>query len=411
MKKFNKDVQLKKLRNKKNNKPIKIISIVLSVIILIGAIIYFTFARFEYNQTFNLINGTVVESKKTIAETMIKLAENGTTDLAYDGQEYLEELGTEDNNLRYIGKSPNNYVYFNCTTDNVSNMNGGTCEKWRIIGLFNNVEDENGNKSSKIKLIKHQLIGYYSWDSSVDINSSYGINQWGATQDYDGADLMNELNTDYLGNTTIGTDGMWFNEAYNKKVEAMPSSTLNARAQSMIETTLWNLGSPSSNEGIYDADYVNILTPKLAYVRERANTIGKTCGTSETCDDTVTRTATWIGKVGLMYISDYSYASVGGETIDRNGCLSSSSYNWEATNYSDCKSNDWLFNSTNQWTISPYAHPSDAHYAFYITANGRAGGMKTSTSCSVKPVVYLKDNIKIVGGNGSLTYPYKIVMN
>ena len=59
--KFNKNKSLSKLRFKQNrNKNIKVISIVLSVVILFIAIIYFSFARFETNSDiFHLINGKV----------------------------------------------------------------------------------------------------------------------------------------------------------------------------------------------------------------------------------------------------------------------------------------------------------------------------------------------------------------
>ena len=56
LKKFNKDKSLSKLSDR-NNKNIKIASIVGSVILLVGAIIYFSFARFESNNTYSLING------------------------------------------------------------------------------------------------------------------------------------------------------------------------------------------------------------------------------------------------------------------------------------------------------------------------------------------------------------------
>lgn len=47
-----------------------------------------------------------------------------------------------DNNIRYIGKDPNNYVYFNCS--DYSNQSDSTCEKWRIIGVFKNVAKADG---------------------------------------------------------------------------------------------------------------------------------------------------------------------------------------------------------------------------------------------------------------------------
>ena len=62
MKAFNKDKALRKLRFKQNkNTYIKRISIVLSCIILVVAIILFTFAKYESNQEYTLINGRVSE--------------------------------------------------------------------------------------------------------------------------------------------------------------------------------------------------------------------------------------------------------------------------------------------------------------------------------------------------------------
>ena len=57
MRRFNKYKYLHKIHDK-NNKKTKILSIVISVVVLIGAMIFFSFARFESIQNFNLINGT-----------------------------------------------------------------------------------------------------------------------------------------------------------------------------------------------------------------------------------------------------------------------------------------------------------------------------------------------------------------
>ncbi len=61
LKRCNKDKALSKLSNK-NNKKIKIGTIICSICLLVGAIIYISFARFESTGNFQLINGTVVDS-------------------------------------------------------------------------------------------------------------------------------------------------------------------------------------------------------------------------------------------------------------------------------------------------------------------------------------------------------------
>ena len=51
---------------------------------------------------------------------------------------------------RYIGANPNNYVSFNN-------------ELWRIIGVFT-VEDEEGNKEQRMKIIRDESIGNMAWE-------------------------------------------------------------------------------------------------------------------------------------------------------------------------------------------------------------------------------------------------------
>ena len=99
----------------------------------------------------------------------------GDTNLAYDG--------TVDKNLRYVGATPNNYVKFND-------------ELWRIIGVMNNVEDENGNKTTKLKLVRYEDIGRYPWDKTKNnINNSNGVNEWSES------DLYKLLNPGFDKNT------------------------------------------------------------------------------------------------------------------------------------------------------------------------------------------------------------------
>ncbi len=56
------------------------------------------------------------------------LAKGETDELKFDR--------TKDNNLRYVGANPNNYVKFNN-------------ELWQIIGVMNNMELDNGTKGGK----------------------------------------------------------------------------------------------------------------------------------------------------------------------------------------------------------------------------------------------------------------------
>ena len=435
MKRFNKNKAIKKLSNRNNNKT-KIISASVSTVILIVAIIYFSFARFESTASYNLITGTVTSKYKTISQTMLKLISQESEDLGYDGTSTLGQYGTEDNNLRYIGADPSNYIYFNCSTSDISKMNSATCEKWRIVGLFNNIEDENGNKSSRIKIIKDEILtaadseyNAYAWDSSAEsVNIGFGINQWGESTyedgtTYEGADLMRELNTDYLGNTTVGTNGKWYDSTNNSKNEVMPK-TLNSNAQNMIQTIKWNTGSnePNSSNNIY---------AKNLYQWERSNNTGKVCtdSGSKHCSDTVVRTTSWIGKVGLIYPSDYAYATYNGNADDRLNCLSlkiAKWYNEGSSEGRDCSINSWIRDVNFPiFTLTAYSdgdesyNSYEAYGVFRIDNRGHiidnasyyVSGDHAAQTYGIKPVVYLKDNIRIVDGKGTSSSPYKLAID
>ena len=70
------------------------------------------------------------------------LAKGETDELKFDN--------TVDNSLRYVGADPNNYVSFNN-------------ELWRIIGAFNNIDNGTGTKETRLKIIRDEPIGKYSW--------------------------------------------------------------------------------------------------------------------------------------------------------------------------------------------------------------------------------------------------------
>ena len=126
--------------------------------------------------------------KQTSAKQIEALAATDTTNFATDDA---------DNNIRYIGKDPNNYVYFNCS--DYSNQSDSTCEKWRIIGVFKNVAKADGSKEDLVKIIKDDrlnnttIIWDYKQPGVGTSTSSYGSNDWTDSQ------LMMLLNpTDYL---------------------------------------------------------------------------------------------------------------------------------------------------------------------------------------------------------------------
>ena len=277
---------------------------------------------------------------------------------------------------RYIGSNPNNYVTFNDET-------------WRIIGVFT-VDDGTGNVEERLKLIRNESIGNYSWDNkdtSTGAERAYGKNNW------TDARLNYLLNPGHESESAGGSlywnsgSGTCYSGSGNATTNCDFTTTgLKEEAREMIGDTLWYLGGTSN----YTSS-TNGLTSHF-YSYERGTTVYSGRDTS------------WVGKVGLMYLSDYGYATSGGSTTDRNACLNKELYNWDSSDFSDCKNNDWIFNSSYQWTITPRASASDGVFGLYHT--GYVNSLITNNPRGVRPVVFLKSNIKIIDGDGSSSNPY-----
>ena len=311
---------------------------------------------------------------------IIQLASTDTTNLVTD----------DYSNIRYIGKNPNNYV----------SVDG---ELWRIIGVMNNIDDGTGKKETRVKLIRHESIGVYSWDTSESsINYGHGVNEWSQ------ADLMKLLNPGYESET-VGGSLYWNNQSgtcYKGESNGTTSCNFTStgikdKLKTLISDAVWNTGA---NDG-ETYTYKNIITSK-SYELERSSNTGKICSSGNDCNDVVNRTTTWTGKVGLMYASDYGHATSGGSTTDRATCLNTILDSWRSR-VSDCKSNDWLDNSSYQWALSPYAYSSKA---YFVSRKNYSGGVSytnaDAASHSVYPVVYLLSSVQITGGNGSASNPY-----
>ena len=363
-----------------------------------------------------IIKGVPSNEKESLANRVTSLSKTDTVNLATDDA---------DNNIRYIGKDPSNYVYFNCSDYN--NPTADTCELWRIIGVFNNVTKSDGSKENLVKIIRADYLGSYSWDykqSGMGTSTKdYGSNDWSDSQ------LMMMLNpTSYLksgytnsNNIILDTNGQ---EIYSKmgsyyngtkgckpariassggalraiasgesfsctEVDFTSTGLKNDTTRNAIEEVVWNLGGSSIDEGV---------TSGMFYERERGTTVY------------TSRPTTWTGKIGLMYPSDYGYATSGGTTKDRAACLAKELRNWASSDFSDCKENDYLYNySLDPWTLAP---SSDDDINVFYMSNAYASGHVIFEAAgyprTVYPALFLKSNIQVDKGTGAKSNPYTL---
>ena len=305
----------------------------------------------------------------------MKATEYITNLLEYDG-EGLKIDNTPDQNIRYYGANPNNYVSFNN-------------ELWRIIGVFGN----------NVKLVRKDSLGVLSWDSSESsINNGGGINQWGEStyedgNEYAGADLQVYLNKMYYGGTSVTC----YN-GKNNKTTACPTNTLDETAKSLIDNYTWNTGGVEMNK----------KTDTLAFYSAERGTKGKICSSGTDCNDTVIRTSEWTGYIGLPYVTDWAYAS--SESVCETNMQTK-----DDSNVYICKNNNWLFwvgtsSVPRPHTLSPIADSSNSRW-FVNNAGYVDYYSDTSGSLSVFPTLYLKSNVLIESGNGTSTDPYTLKLS
>ena len=249
-----------------------------------------------------------------------------------------------ENGYRYEGKNPNNYVLFND-------------ELWRVIGVFT-MKTASGNTQNLVKLIRNETLDGLAWNSS-------------SNNDWSSAKLQQTLNNGYL-NATDSTCN--FYSSYTKTCY-FSETGINSTARNMIESVVWNLGGRADEAATADT----------FYTAERGTTVYSG------------RPTEWTGKVGLMYPSDYGYA------VLASSCS-------RATNLGDydstaCAGNNWLKSDATQWPLTPSS--STSTNVFHVSFTGLLrNNLRASRGIAVRPSIYLKSNIAIMGGSGTYSDPY-----
>ena len=295
----------------------------------------------------------------------MKATEYITNLLEYDG-EGLKIDNTSDQNIRYYGSNPDNYVSFNN-------------ELWRIIGVF----------GDNVKLVRSESLGSLSWDTSESsVNGGYGVNEWSQ------ADLQVYLNKMYYGGTTVTCYGG------SNNTTTCPTNKLDDASKTLIDNHLWNTGAIDETDTTIVNQETFALNTVPFYNAERGNVTGKICNGGGRCNDTVERATTWTGYIGLPYATDYAYAS--SESICETNMQKQ-----DSSNAYICKNNNWMFKpNTWYWTMSPRARASDASLVWIVRVDGLTGDSPASFANAVFPAIYLKSDILIESGTGTSSDPY-----
>ena len=253
--------------------------------------------------------------------------------------------------IRYEGKNPNNYVWFNN-------------EYWRIIGVFDSGSHGQSGKNL-VKIIRADVLDGLAWHKSN-------------TNDWTAASLNSLLNGAYYNAQDGTSSGYCY--GYSTTATANCDYTkkgIQAGYRGMIVKVTWYLGGYSDTSA----------TAESFYGYERGTTVYSGRPTSTT------------GYIGLMYPSDYGY-SVLSSSCARTTNLGSES--------ATCAGQSWLYGIDREWTITP--NSSDSNYVFFLGTKGGLRYFLAYYGYGSRPVLYLDASVYKIDGDGSLDLPYIIGM-
>ena len=333
------------------------------------------------------INGIQNMENITIAtDKLIALTNNkdnsGLYTITHAKDTTLQIGATEDiTEYRYRGASPKNYVTFNNET-------------WRIIGVFP-TDDGTGKIENRIKLIKDQSIGEYKWDDGTIAYNYTKNDNLMLLQD------KNKLKVKYLEKKnknnfidlaitepTKSALNNWARPAsLNTYLNKTYLNALSTTSQNMIGDTKYYLGGGGNNSNF------NSSVDFYSYERKIKNTKSNEFYYDKNPNS-------WVGKLGLMYVSDYGYASDNCETKALND------YN-NSNDLRICNNTNWLFNLKKlEATITQYSNTSTSIH--YIADNGTVVSTYQASLAQtvVRPTLYLKSEVRIIDGDGTSTNPY-----
>lgn len=281
------------------------------------------------------------------------LASTHESELKYDN--------TTDNNLRYVGNNPNNYVRFNN-------------ELWRIIGVFNNVLDGEGQSLSLVKIVRNESIGSWAYRKSMGTRSY--------NSDWSRSDIVRLLNPgfedykigDYLANNSL----YWNHQKGTCANDEMSSCDfteigLKDNVKQMIKKVVWPLGGSASMP----------TTKEEYYKNERSNQVYSG------------NNPTWEGEIALIYPSDYLYADASTDSANPK-------------NWMDIYGNNtWLLHNSTEVALNVYALNKKS----FIQTGYFCGAWANDFLEDIKdifPTLYLDISVKKVAGDGTESSPYEL---
>ena len=259
---------------------------------------------------------------------------------------------------QYTGtQGDNNIYYHNSTiTDDDGNIIDAEDNSYRYAGANADVNNYICLGSSEVKCPD---------DNLYRIIGVFGDNNHGITDQQLVKVIKNTSIGDVAWNTTKSND--WASASLNETLNSTFKTEKLLEIADEIAEVIWKVSGYNTSA----------VTAKTAYI-------------SEITKATKTHTA----QIGLMYASDYGFATTSNYWTTSLGRYDSTA-----------KNTDWLFLGSYEWVLSPYS--SYSNRAWYVDSRGSVygGDYNVTGIIAVRPSFYLNQSVQYIKGSGTISDP------
>ena len=115
------------------------------------------------DKTLSIIFSATKNETKYATDVIKKLSKDNESNIVF-----------ENNSYRYNKNNSNNYIWFNCKNGKTTGEDN--CERWRILGVFNNKNDKSSDEYLSLKIINTRVVENISYnmdEARGNYNDSY----------------------------------------------------------------------------------------------------------------------------------------------------------------------------------------------------------------------------------------------
>ena len=181
-------------------------------------------------------------------------------------------------------------------------------------------------------------------------------------------------------------------------VKVIKNTSIGNIAWNTTENNDW--ASASLNETLnttFKTEKLSGFEDKIAEVSWRVSGYSTNDASSKTVytGEITNATKKHTSKIGLMYPSDYGYATT-------QDYWTTNLYKYDSA----AKNTDWLFLGSTEWLLSPYSSTSDN--AWRVNSSGSVYYYYVTDTFAVRPSFYLLFSVNFAEGDGSAITPYRV---